>query len=134
MIKIITATVSTETHYLYNYETCKLLVEVLCNLLFFVWSLGVVAFLEMKTLPILGRIIKEIQNGSLAWQVGARLNLATGAVFQIGVGHRPMADKNWKWPILSERSGQNRLSKLKIPAQMAYHFYGILATAGPCMF
>ena len=40
-------------------------------------------------------------------------------MFQIGVGHRPLADKNWKLPILSERSGQNGLSKLENPAQMA---------------
>ena len=38
--------------------------------------------------------------------------------------HRPLADKNWKWPILSELSGQNGLSKLGNPAQMADHFYG----------
>ena len=43
-----------------------------------------------------------------------------------------MADKNWKWPILSERSGQNGLSKLENPAKMADHFYSILATANPC--
>ena len=52
-------------------------------------------------------------------------------VFQIGVGHRPLADKNWKWPILSELSGQNGLSKLGNPAQMADHFYGIAATTCP---
>ena len=54
------------------------------------------------------------------------------AVFQIGVGHRPLADKNLKWPILSERSGQNGLSKLENPAQMADRLYGIPATASPC--
>ena len=45
--------------------------------------------------------------------------------------HRPFADKNWKWPILSERSGQNGLSKLENPAQMADHFFGIPARASP---
>ena len=37
-------------------------------------------------------------------------------VFQIGVGHRPFADKNWKWPIMSEISGQNGLSKFQTSA------------------
>ena len=34
-------------------------------------------------------------------------------VFQIGVGHWPLADNKWKWPIFSERSGQNGLSVAK---------------------
>ena len=45
---------------------------------------------------------------------------------------RPSADKNWKWPILGEWSGQNGLSKFGNQAQMADHFYGIPATASPC--
>ena len=54
------------------------------------------------------------------------------AVFQIGVGYRPLAYKNLKWPILSERPGRNGLSNLENQAQMADHFYGIPATASPC--
>ena len=57
------------------------------------------------------------------------LGFEPGTVFQIGVGHRPLADKKWKWPIFSEWSGQNGLSKLENPAQMADHFCGIPAKA-----
>ena len=40
---------------------------------------------------------------------------------------RPFADKNWKWPILSEISGQNGLLKLQTAALMADGFHCILA-------
>ena len=49
------------------------------------------------------------------------------AVFQIGVGHRPLADKNWKWPILIEIPGQNGLFKFQTSAKMANGFNCISA-------
>ena len=52
-----------------------------------------------------------------------KFKISMYVVFQIGVGHRQFADKNWKWPILSEISGQNGLLKLQTADCMAPWFW-----------